>query len=156
MLKEFKEFGMLKEFREFALKGNVIDMAIGVIIGAAFGKIVSSIVSDILMPPIGLLMGKVDFASLFITLSGGPYPSLTAAKAAGAPTINYGVFLQTILDFVIVAFVVFLLVKQVNWLRRQPQVSPAPPTTKDCPHCLSSIPIKATRCAHCTSEVTLV
>lgn len=146
---------MLQEFKEFAIKGNVLDMAIGVIIGGAFGKIVSSIVGDILMPPIGLLMGKVDFASLFITLSGGPYPSLTAAKAAGAPTINYGVFFQTVLDFIIVAFVVFLLVKQVNWLRRQPQVSTAPPTTKGCPHCLSTIPIKATRCAHCTSEVTI-
>ena len=144
---------MLQEFKEFAMKGNVLDMAVGVIIGGAFGKIVSSIVSDILMPPIGLLMGKVDFASLFINLSGGAYPSLTAAKAAGAPTINYGVFLQTILDFIIVAFVIFLLVKQVNRLKRQPDAPAAPPTTKDCPHCLSSIPIKATRCAHCTSEL---
>jgi large conductance mechanosensitive channel len=139
---------MLKEFKEFAMKGNVIDMAVGVIIGAAFGKIVSSMVSDILMPPIGLLLGKVDFSSLFISLSGQSFPSLTVAKASGAPTINYGVFFQTILDFVIVAFVIFLLVKQVNRLKREP----AAPTTKDCPYCLSSIPIKATRCAHCTSE----
>jgi large conductance mechanosensitive channel len=149
MLKELKEFAMLKEFREFALKGNVIDMAIGVIIGVAFGKVVTSLVSDILMPPLGLLMGKVDFSSLFISLSGPRYTSLAAAKAAGAPTINVGVFLQTILDFVIVAFVIFVLVKQINRLKRE---SPASPTIKDCPYCLSNIPIKATRCAHCTSE----
>jgi large conductance mechanosensitive channel len=156
MFREFKEFAMFKEFREFALKGNVIDMAIGVIIGVAFGKIVTSLVSDILMPPLGLLMGKVDFASLFINLSRGSYPSLTAAKAAGAPTINYGVFFQTILDFVVVAFVVFLLVKQINRLNRQPDAPAAVPTTKDCPYCLSNIPIKATRCAHCTSEQKIV
>ena len=143
---------MLKEFKEFAMRGNVLDMAIGIIIGAAFGKIITSFVSDVLMPPIGLLMGKVDFSSLFVSLSGQPYPSLTAAKAAGAPTINYGVFFQTIFDFVIVAFVIFLLVKQVNRLKREPAAPPAAPTTKDCPYCLSSIPIKATRCAHCTSE----
>ena len=143
---------MLKEFKEFAMRGNVLDMAIGIIIGAAFGKIITSFVSDVLMPPIGLLMGKVDFSSLFVSLSGQPYPSLTAAKAAGAPTINYGVFFQTIFDFVIVAFVIFLLVKQVNRLKREPAAPPAAPTTKDCPYCLSSIPIKATLCAHCTSE----
>ena len=143
---------MLKEFKEFAMKGNVLDMAIGVIIGGAFGKIVTSMVSDILMPPIGLLMGKVDFSSLFINLSGQAQPSLAAAKAAGTPTINYGVFLQAIFDFVIVAFVIFLLVKQVNRLKREPEVPTAAPTTKDCPHCLLSIPIKATKCAHCTSE----
>ena len=142
---------MLKEFKDFAMKGNVLDMAIGVIIGGAFGKIVSSLVSDVLMPPLGLLMGKVDFSSLFINLSGTPQPSLTAAKAAGAPTINYGVFLQATFDFIIIAFVIFLLVKQVNRLKK-----PAPtaaPTTKDCPHCLSAIPVKATKCAHCTSNV---
>lgn len=142
---------MLKEFKDFAMKGNVLDMAIGVIIGGAFGKIVSSLVSDVLMPPLGLLMGKVDFSSLFVNLSGTPQPSLTAAKAAGAPTINYGVFLQATFDFIIIAFVIFLLVKQVNRLKK-----PAPaaaPTTKDCPHCLSAIPIKATKCAHCTSNV---
>jgi large conductance mechanosensitive channel len=142
---------MLKEFKDFAMKGNVLDMAIGVIVGGAFGKIVSSLVSDVLMPPIGLLMGKVDFSSLFINLSGTPQPSLTAAKAAGAPTINYGVFLQATFDFIIIAFVIFLLVKQVNRLKR-PEPAAAP-TTKDCPHCLSAIPIKATKCAHCTSNV---
>ncbi|MCX5727253.1 MAG: large conductance mechanosensitive channel protein MscL [Nitrospirae bacterium] len=142
---------MLKEFKDFAMKGNVLDMAIGVIIGGAFGKIVSSLVSDVLMPPIGLLLGKVDFSSLFLNLSGTPQPSLTAAKAAGVPTINYGVFLQATFDFIIIVFVIFILVKQVNRLKK-----PAPtavPTTKDCPHCLSTIPLKATKCAHCTSNV---
>jgi large conductance mechanosensitive channel len=142
---------MLKEFKDFAMKGNVLDMAIGVIIGGALGKIVSSLVSDVLMPPIGLLMGKVDFSSLFINLSGTPQPSLTAAKAAGAPTINYGVFLQATFDFIIIAFVIFMLVKQVNRLKKEPTAGP--PTTKDCPQCLSTIPIKATRCAHCTSNM---
>lgn len=142
---------MLKEFKDFAMKGNVLDMAIGVIIGGAFGRIVSSLVSDVLMPPLGLLMGKVDFSSLFINLSGTPQPSLTAAKAAGAPTINYGVFLQATFDFIIIAFVIFLLVKQVNRLKK-PEPTAAP-TTKECPHCLSAIPIKATKCAHCTSNV---
>jgi len=143
---------MLKEFKEFAMRGNVLDMAIGVILGGAFGKIVSSLVSDVLMPPIGLLMGHVDFSSLFLTLSGQPQPSLAAAKAAGAPTINYGVFLQTIVDFVIIAFVIFLIVKQVNRLKSS-DAPAAPPTTRGCPYCLSDIPIKATRCAHCTSDV---
>jgi large conductance mechanosensitive channel len=143
---------MLKEFKEFAMKGNVLDMAIGIIIGAAFGKIISSMVSDILMPPIGMLMGKVDFSSLFINLAGQPFPSLAAAKAAGAPTINYGVFLQTILDFVIVAFVIFMVVKQVNRFKK-PDAPPAPPATKPCPYCLSEIPLKAIRCSHCTSDV---
>ena len=142
---------MLKEFKDFAMKGNVLDMAIGVIIGGAFGKIVSSLVSDVLMPPLGLLMGKVDFSSLFINLSGTPQPSLTAAKAAGAPTINYGVFLQATFDFIIIAFVIFLLVRQVNRLKK-PEPTAAP-TTKDCPHCLLAIPVKATKCAHCTSNV---
>ena len=119
---------MLKEFKDFAMKGNVLDMAIGVIVGGAFGKIVSSLVSDVLMPPIGLLMGKVDFSSLFLTLSGTPQPSLTAAKAAGAPTLNYGVFLQVTFDFIIIAFVIFILVKQVNRFKRaMPPASPAPP-----------------------------
>ncbi len=144
---------MLKEFKEFAMKGNVLDMAIGVIIGGAFGKIVSSLVSDVLMPPIGLLMGKVDFSSLFINMSGTPQPSLTAAKAAGAPTINYGVFLQTVFDFIIVAFVIFLLVKQVNRMRKPEPAAATAPTTKACPHCLSTIPVKAVKCAHCTSNV---
>ena len=142
---------MLKEFREFAMKGNVLDMAIGVIIGGAFGKIVTSLVSDVLMPPLGLVLGKVDFSSLFLNLSGTPQPSLAAAKAAGAPTVNYGVFLQTVLDFIIIAFVIFMLVKQVNRLKTP--AAPSAPTTKDCPLCLSTIPIKATKCAHCTSPV---
>lgn len=123
---------MLKEFREFALKGNVVDMAIGVIIGGAFGKIVSSLVSDVLMPPMGLLMGKVDFSSLFLNLSGTPQPSLAAAKAAGAPTINYGVFLQTVFDFLIIAFVIFMLVKQVNRLKKEtPPPAPPGPTNEE-------------------------
>ena len=126
-------------------------MAIGVIIGGAFGKIVSSLVSDVLMPPIGLLMGKVDFPSLFLNLSGTPQPSLAAAKAAGAPTLNYGVFLQSVFDFIIIAAAIFMLVKQVNRLKKpEPTAAPA---TKDCPQCLSTIPIKATKCAHCTSNV---
>ena len=141
---------MLKEFKEFALRGNVVDMAVGVIIGAAFGKIVASMVSDVLMPPLGLLLGKVDFTSLFISLSGEPYPSLAAAKAAGAPTLNYGVFLQSSFDFVILAFVVFLLVRQVNRLKPKPVEAAK---TRDCPLCFSAIPKQATRCAHCTSEV---
>ena len=145
---------MFKEFKEFAMKGNVLDMAIGVIIGGAFGKIVSSLLADVLMPPIGLLMGKVDFSSLFFSLNGQPYPSLAAAKAAGAPTLNYGVFLSTVLDFVIVAFVVFLVVKQVNRLKRQePAPAPKAPTTKDCKFCCSVIPIKATKCPQCTSAL---
>jgi large conductance mechanosensitive channel len=143
---------MLKEFKEFAMKGNVLDMAIGIIIGAAFGKIVSSMVGDVLMPPIGMLMGSVDFSSLFFSLNGQSYPSLATAKAAGAPTVNYGVFLQTVLDFVIVAFVIFLLVKQINRLKK-PEAPTAPPSTKPCPYCLSEIPIKAMRCSHCTSDV---
>ncbi|HEX5549985.1 MAG TPA: large conductance mechanosensitive channel protein MscL [Nitrospira sp.] len=142
---------MLKEFKEFAMKGNVLDMAIGVIIGGAFGKIITSLVSDVLMPPLGLLLGKVDFSSLFLNLSGTPQPSLAAAKAAGAPTVNYGVFLQTVFDFIIIAFVIFMLVKQVNRLKTP--AAPSAPTTKDCPLCLSTIPIKATKCAHCTSAV---
>jgi len=144
---------MLKEFKEFAMRGNVLDMAIGIIIGAAFGKIVSSFVSDILMPPIGLLMGKVDFSSLFINLSEQNYPSLAAAKAAGAPTINYGVFFQTMFDFVIIAFVIFLLVRQVNRMKRHDEAVPAKPTTKDCLYCMSPIPLKAMRCPHCTSDL---
>jgi large conductance mechanosensitive channel len=141
---------MLKEFKEFILRGNVAELAIGVIIGAAFGKIVSSFVGDVLMPPIGLLLGKAEFANLFINLSGQHYPTVAAAKAAGAPTLNYGAFLQAIVDFVIVAFAVFMLIRQVN--RLFPPAKPAP-TTRPCPLCLSNIPFKATRCAHCTSEV---
>ena len=143
---------MLQEFKKFALQGNVLDMAIGIIIGAAFGKIVSSLVADVLMPPIGLLVGKIDFSSLFLNLSGQDYTSLAAAKAAGAPTINYGIFLNNILDFMIVAFVIFLLVKQVNRLKAK-EAPAAAPTTRDCPRCLSPVPLKASRCAHCTSDL---
>ena len=144
---------MLKEFKEFAMRGNVLDMAVGVIIGGAFGKIVSSMVSDLLMPPLGLVLGKVDFSSLFIDLSGTHPVSLAAAKQAGAPTINYGVFLQAMFDFLIVAFVIFLLIKQVNKLTAKPATPPADPTTKECPRCCSTISINATKCAHCTSEL---
>jgi large conductance mechanosensitive channel len=128
-------------------------MAVGIIIGGAFGKIISSFVGDVLMPPIGLLLGKVDFTSLFINLSDKSYASLAEAKAAGAPTLNYGVFINTLLDFIIVAFVIFLLVRQVNRMRAQPAAAPAAPTTKDCPFCATAIPIKAARCPHCTSEL---
>ncbi len=144
---------MLQEFKEFTMRGNVLDMAIGIIIGAAFGKIITSFVNDILMPPIGLLLGGVDFSNLFVNLSGQPYGSLEEAQAAGAATINYGLFLNTVLDFIIVAFVIFLLIRQVNRLKREPEALPAEPTTKECPYCLSTIPIKATRCPHCTSEI---
>jgi len=144
---------MLKEFREFAMRGNVLDMAIGIIIGAAFGKIITSVVNDILMPPIGLLLGKVDFSSLFINLSGQHYATLVEAKAAGAATINYGVFVNAVMDFIIVAFVIFMLVRQINRLKRQPAPAPTVPTTKECPFCLSVIPIKAVRCGHCTSQL---
>jgi large conductance mechanosensitive channel len=141
---------MLKEFKEFAMKGNVLDMAIGIIIGAAFGKIVTSFVSDILMPPFGRLTGRMDFSNLFVNLSGKDYASLAEAKAAGAATLNYGVFINTVLDFLIVAFAVFLLVRQVNKLRSKE--IPAAPTLKDCPFCFVSIPLKAVRCPHCTSQ----
>ncbi len=143
---------MLQEFKKFALQGNVLDMAIGIIVGAAFGKIVSSLVSDVLMPPIGLLIGKIDFSSLFVSLSGQAYATLAEARAAGAPTINYGLFLNNIIDFLIVAFVIFLLVKQVNRLKRREAPAP-PPATRDCPRCLSAVPLRATRCAFCTSDL---
>lgn len=142
---------MFKEFKEFALRGSVLDLAIGVIIGGAFGKIVTSLVNDIIMPPIGLLLGKVDFSNLYINLSGTSYASLADAKAAGAATINYGSFLNTVIDFVIVAFIIFLLVRQFN--RISPKPAPAV-TTRECPHCCTQIPVKATRCPNCTSEVT--
>ncbi len=145
---------MLKEFKEFAMKGNVLDMAVGIIIGAAFGKIVTSFVADVLMPPIGLLLGGADFSNLFATLSGPATATLAEAQKAGAVTINYGVFLNTVLDFLIVAFAIFLLVKQVNRLKReQAAPPPPPPSTKECPYCLSAIPIKAVRCAHCTADL---
>jgi large conductance mechanosensitive channel len=144
---------MFKEFKEFAVKGNALDMAVGIVIGAAFGKIVSSFVSDIIMPPIGMLMGNVNFADLYLNLSEGTYASLEEAKAAGAATINYGVFINTVLDFIIVAFAIFLVIKQMNRLKREEKPAPKEPTTKDCPRCLTSIPIKATRCPSCTSEL---
>jgi large conductance mechanosensitive channel len=149
---------MIKEFKEFAVKGSVLDLAVGVIIGAAFGKIVSSLVDDVLMPPIGLLLGKVDFANLFWNLGDKPVASVAAAKAAGVPTVNYGIFLNNVISFLIVAFVVFLIVKEFNRLRRHGETPQAPaavtaPATKECPYCLSAIPLKATRCPHCTSEL---
>jgi large conductance mechanosensitive channel len=145
---------MLKEFKEFAMRGNMIDMAIGIIIGASFGKIVSSLVNDILMPPIGLLVGKMDFTNLFINLSGKSYTTIAEAKAAGAATISYGVFFNTLIDFVIVAFAIFLLVRQINKLKRKTETAPvAEPATKECSYCLSKISLKATRCPHCTSEL---
>jgi len=144
---------MLKEFKEFAMRGSVLDMAVGIIIGAAFGKIVSSFVSDLLMPVVGLLLGPVDFSSLFINLSAQPYATLKDAKAAGAPVLAYGLFINTVLDFLIVAFAVFLMVRQVNRLRRE-KPAPAPAlTTKECPFCASTIALKATRCPQCTSEL---
>jgi large conductance mechanosensitive channel len=141
---------MLKDFREFVMRGNVMDLAVGVIIGGAFGKIVASLVSDVIMPPIGLLLNGVDFSNLFVALNGQVYPTLAEAQKAGAPTLNYGSFINNIIDFLIIALVVFLLVRAVNRLQR-----PAPaaaPTTKDCPHCFTSIPIKAKRCPNCTSQ----
>jgi large conductance mechanosensitive channel len=148
---------MFKEFKEFALKGNVVDMAVGIIIGAAFGTIVNSLVADIIMPPIGLILGKVDFSSLFLVLKEGripgPYDSLAVAKAAGAVTVNYGAFINTVVSFLIVAFAVFLLVRNINKLRKEKESPPAAPSTKECPYCLSVIPVKAMRCAYCTSEI---
>ncbi len=145
---------MLKEFKEFAMRGNVMDMAIGIILGAAFGKIVTSCVQDVLMPPIGMLLGGVDFSNLYLTLSEGSFASLEEAKAAGAATLNYGVFVNTVLDFLIVAFAIFIVVRQMNRLKKRGEAPPAVPTTKECPHCLSTIPIKAGRCAHCTAQLT--
>jgi len=143
---------MLKEFKAFAMRGNVLDMAVGIIIGGAFGRIVSSFVNDLLMPPIGLLAGKVDFTNLFLTLAGERTTSLEAARAAGAVTLNYGVFVTTVIDFVLVAFAVFLLVRQVNrWTA--PKAAPPAPTTRECPFCLSAIPLRASRCPHCTSQL---
>jgi large conductance mechanosensitive channel len=148
---------MIKEFKEFAMRGNVVDMAVGIIIGASFGSIVKSLVDDVLMPVIGLLMGNVDFANFFFVLKAGkipgPYATLAEAKAASAVTLSYGLFINSIVTFLIVAFAVFLLVKQINSLKRQEEAPPAAPTTKECPFCLSMVPLKATRCPHCTSEL---
>ena len=148
---------MLKEFKEFAMKGNVLDMAVGIIIGAAFGAIIVSLVSDVIMPPIGLLLGNVDFSNIFLVLKegkvAGPYASMAAAKAAGAVTMNFGLFINTIINFLIVAFAIFLLIRNVNRLKKQEAAPPAVPTTKECPFCFTAIPIKATRCPNCTSEL---
>ena len=152
---------MFKEFKEFAMRGNVVDMAVGIIIGAAFGAIVKSLVADVIMPPIGMLLGNVDFANLFLVLRqgaevAGPYATLADAQAAGAVTINWGVFVNSVISFLIVAFAVFLLIRSINRMKREePAPEPAAPTTKDCPFCFTSIPIKATRCPHCTSDVAV-
>ncbi len=148
---------MLKEFKEFAMRGNVVDMAIGIIIGAAFGSIVTSLVADVIMPPIGLLLGNVDFSNLFVTLrngaAAGPYSSVAQAKAAGAVTLNYGLFINAVISFLIVAFAVFILIRAINKLKR-PEVKPVEvPATKECAYCYSTIPIKAVRCPACTSEL---
>jgi len=145
---------MFKEFKEFIMRGNVVDLAVGIIIGGAFGKIITSLVADVLMPPLGKFMGNMDFSGLFINLSGTPYPSLAAAKSAGAATINYGLFINTVIDFIIVAAAIFILIKQVNRLRKP--VAVAPPSTKACPYCLTLVPIMATRCPACTSELKTV
>ena len=148
---------MLKDFKEFAMRGNVVDMAVGIIIGAAFGTIVKSLVADVIMPPIGLLLGNVDFSNLFIILkkgaTAGPFATIAEAQKAGAVTINYGVFINTIISFIIVAFAVFLVIRAINKLKREEEAPPEEPTTKECPHCLSTIAIMATRCAYCTSEL---
>jgi large conductance mechanosensitive channel len=149
---------MLKEFKEFAVKGNAVDMAVGIIIGGAFGTIVKSLVNDIIMPPIGMLLGNVDFSELFLVLNRGsapgPYTTLADAQEAGAVTINYGIFFNAVISFVIVAFAVFMLIKSINRLKREEEAAPAEePTTRECPHCLSMIPLKATRCPQCTSEL---
>ena len=142
---------MLKEFREFIARGNVVDMAVGIIIGAAFGGVVTSLVNDIIMPPVGMLLNGINFKDLFVTLNGKTYPSAAAAQAASAPAIYYGTFFNTVIDFVIVAFVIFLLVKGINRIKRQP--APADPTTKECQYCHTIIPIKAVRCPNCTSDL---
>jgi large conductance mechanosensitive channel len=144
---------MLKEFKEFAMKGNVVDLAVGVIIGAAFGKIVDSLVNDVIMPPIGKILGGVDFANLFVLLGSGDFPTVKAAKDAGVATLNYGVFINTIINFVIIAFALFMVVKAMNAAKRAEVAAPVAPTTKACPHCQMDIPLKASRCGHCTSSV---
>ena len=148
---------MIKEFKEFAMRGNVVDMAVGIIIGGAFGTIVKSLVSDVIMPPIGLALGGVDFSELYLVLKQGatpaPYAALADAQAAGAVTINYGMFLNTVISFLIVAFAVFMMIKGLNTMKRQEAAPAAAPTTRNCPHCVMAIPIKATRCPHCTAQI---
>lgn len=146
--------GLVKEFKEFAMQGNVMDMAIGIIIGGAFGNIVSSLVTDVIMPPIGLLLGGVDFTNLFFTLGPTKYATLAEATAAGAATINYGVFINTIIDFLIIALAIFVVIKQLNRLRKKEEPIPvAEPVTKECPHCYTQIPLQASRCPNCTSQL---
>ncbi len=149
---------MLKEFKEFIMRGNVMDMAIGIVIGAAFGTIIKSLVADVIMPPIGLLLGGVDFSNMFVVLkegaeAAGPYNALAEAQAAGAVTLNYGTFINTIISFIIIAFAIFMIIKSMNSAKRKEEAAPAEPTTKNCPKCMSEIPIKAIRCPMCTSEV---
>jgi large conductance mechanosensitive channel len=148
---------MMKEFKEFAMRGNVVDMAVGIIIGGAFGTIVKSLVTDVIMPPIGLLLGGVDFTNLFAVLkageTAGPYAALADAQSAGAVTINYGVFINSVISFLIVAFAVFMLVRTINQLKREQEAPPAAPTTKECEHCRTTIPLTATRCPNCTSQL---
>jgi large conductance mechanosensitive channel len=148
---------MFKEFKEFAMRGNVVDMAVGIIIGAAFGAIVKSLVADVIMPPIGLLLGNVDFSNLFVVIKqgdvAGTFATVADAQKAGAVTLNYGLFINTVISFLIVAFAVFMLVKGLNTLKRKEEAPPAAPTTRECPHCFSVIPIKATRCGFCTSDL---
>ena len=146
---------MLKDFKAFVMRGNVLDLAVAVIIGAAFGAIVNSVVNDVVMPPIGLILGHVDFKDLFISLNGQSYPSLAAAKAAAAPVISYGVFLNTVINFLIISFVVFVIVRQAARLQRLSEPAPAAPTTKECSYCFTSIPIPAKRCPNCTSQLDL-
>jgi large conductance mechanosensitive channel len=150
--------GMMKEFKEFAVRGNVVDMAVGIIIGGAFGTVVKSFVDDVMMPPLGMLVGNIDFQNILVVLRqgtpAGPYESLAAAKDAGAVTLNLGLFVNAIVSFAIVAFAVFLLIRSLNRLKRKDEAPAPAPTTRDCPFCMSSIPLKATRCPHCTSEVT--
>ena len=144
---------MLKEFKEFAMRGNVIDLAVGVIIGAAFGGVVNSLVNDIIMPPLGMILGKVDFSNLYINLTSTSYNTLAEAQAAGAATINYGAFINTIINFLIVAFAIFIVIRQINRWQRPKEEAPAEATTKECPYCYSTIAIQATRCPNCTSEL---
>lgn len=144
---------IIKEFKEFAVKGNVIDLAVGIIIGGAFNKIVSSLVNDIVMPPIGMLIGRVDFTNLFITLDANRYTSLAEAQLAGAPTINYGLFINNVIQFIIMAFIIFLIIRQINRLKRKEEIAPSRPHVKECPFCTSSIPIKASKCPQCTADI---
>jgi large conductance mechanosensitive channel len=148
---------MFKEFKEFAMRGNVVDMAVGIIIGAAFGGIIKSLVADVLMPPIGMLLGNVDFSEMFMVLKAGtpapPYATLAAAKEAGAVVMSWGVFINTVINFIIVAFAIFMVIRAMNKAKKKEEAPPAEPTTKECPQCLSTIPIKATRCSHCTQQV---